>query len=304
MTASKTPRPLRVGFLGCDAIAEAHLRELAKFSGVRVVAYWNRTHARAERLLKEFGGEYAAEDFHRIAEDLSLDAVYINTMHNDRLCLVEAVAGTGKPIFSEKPLAHDAVSLRALHSIVNRHRARFWSGVKIRFHTLIEKARELMPRPEALTAHVMDETWMEGHLNDPAVCGGGDVLAQRAYATEFVRVLAEGMPVAVTAMFCSDRHKGGAPDTLCAAFQFDTGALASVAIADAGGSLRQREQVPRHGVRRELRNGAHGPLPAVGHPRWRPQRGNLSPRRGWVPAAVRGLPGCRARRGPMDDGLP
>ena len=231
--APPADRPLRIAFLGCGSIAGQHARELAKLPGTRVVAYWNRTHERAEKMLREFGGEYAAKDFHRIADDASIDAVYVNTMHNDRLRLVEALAMAGKPIFSEKPLAHDAASLRALHGIVRRHRARFWSGVKIRFHTLMEQARAFLPAPEVLTAHVLDETWPEGHLNDPAVCGG-NVFAQGVYATESVRVLAGAMPVAVTAMLRSARHKQGTPDTLCAAFEFANGAIASVAIADAG----------------------------------------------------------------------
>jgi predicted dehydrogenase len=225
--------PVRIAFLGCGAIAGAHARELAKIPGARVVAYWNRTHERAEKMLREFGGEYAAKDFQRIADDPSIDAVYVNTMHNDRLRLVEALSMAGKPIFSEKPLAHDAPSLRALHALVRRHRARFWSGVKIRFHTLMEQARAFLPAPEVLTAHVLDETWPEGHLNDPAICGG-NVLAQGVYATESVRVLAGAMPVAVTALLRSARHPQGAPDTLCAAFEFANGAIASVAIADAG----------------------------------------------------------------------
>lgn len=228
------PKTLNLGFCGCGAITKTHAREIQKIPNVRIRAWWNRTRARAESLHQEFGGDYVADDFTRLAEDPSLDAIYINTMHNDRLRLLEAVARAGKPVFMEKPLTHDAASLRAMHRLLQRHPVLFQSGYKLRFNCMVDKARQLIARPHLLMAHVFDETWPDHTgLNDPQV-GGGNVRSQGVYATELLHVLAGTRPVAVTGAVSRRRHASGIEDTLGAVFEFEGGAIGTIAVADAG----------------------------------------------------------------------
>ena len=180
-------RTVRVAFCGCGRIAWAHAKELQRIPGVELCAFWNRTESRAQDMADKLGG-YCAPDFQRIADDPGIDAVYVNTMHNDRLRIVGPMAEAGKAIFSEKPLAHNAETLRELHALLQKRDVLFWSGNKMRFNTLMEKARALVPAPEILSAHVLDEIWPEGGLNDPDV-GGGNVMSQGVYATECIRLL-------------------------------------------------------------------------------------------------------------------
>lgn len=224
---------INIAFCGCGRIAVSHAKELVEIKGVRLAAYWNRSPEKAEALFNEFGGDYWTEDFEKIAQDPKIDAVYINTMHNDRLRFVKAFAESGKAVFSEKPLAHDAESLKDLHQAIKDTKSIFWSGYKIRFHSLFVKAMELMPKPEIISAHVYDERWPEGILQDPQI-GGGNVLSQGVYATESARLLAGSRPCSVTAVGCYGRHRSDVIDSLCASYEFEDGAIASVTVSDAG----------------------------------------------------------------------
>ncbi|MHC4873955.1 MAG: Gfo/Idh/MocA family protein [Planctomycetota bacterium] len=228
-----TEKKFRVAFCGCGRIAYAHAEELAKLENVELCAYWNRTTERAKEMYETLGGDYYAEDFKRIAEDKSIDAVYINNMHNDRIDIVKAMGDNGKAIFSEKPLAHNAEMFREIYKYVKENNIYFWSGVKIRFNTIMKKAVEYVNEPELLSAHVLDENWPDNFLNDPDV-GGGNVLSQGIYALETMRLLAGCRPVAVTALTSNKRHSFDTVDTLSAAFEFENGAIGSITVGDAG----------------------------------------------------------------------
>lgn len=225
--------PIRVAFCGCGAIAGAHAREMAAMPGVTLHALWDWNPALAREFHASHGGAYCTEDLERIAQDPAVDAVYINTLHCDRLRIVEAMAAAGKAMFCEKPLTHNRQTLRQMHRCLKEHEVLFWSGYKIRFHTLMERARACVPAPEVVHASVHDNTWPEGLLNEPDL-GGGNVLSQGVYAAETARLLAGGASVAVSAFVRRQRHASKTADSLCATYAFDNEVIATIGISDAG----------------------------------------------------------------------
>lgn len=229
---------MKIAFCGCGNAARAHARVLQQLPNVHCWAYWNRPEEGhlAEEMLREFGGRYCTEDFARIAADPDITAVYICTMHNDRLRLVKTMARAGKPMFVEKPLAHTPETLCALYRLMRETKSLFQAGYKIRYHTLVQRARELLPQPDILSAHVFDTTWPAGILNAPDG-GGGNVRAQGVYGAEALHVLAGSLPVAVTAFGGNRRQRSGIEDTLGAVYEFANGAIGTLAVADAGAGV-------------------------------------------------------------------
>lgn len=227
--------PVHIAIFGCGRNAHEHARTFRSIDGARLYAYWNRPDdfRLAEAMQAEFGGAYCTDDFQRVVDDPQVDAIYICTMHNDRLRLLDAAAKGGKPVFMEKPLALPATLLRDMKRVLDAHPILFQSGFKIRFNTLVRQARAALPNPEILYAHVFDETWPDNYLNDPNI-GGGNVRAQGIYAADSLHILAGSPPVAVTAFARNARQPSGIEDTLCATFEFASGALGALAVADAG----------------------------------------------------------------------
>jgi predicted dehydrogenase len=230
-----TNSPLNIAIFGCGRNAREHAQTFRSFDGVRLRAYWNRPDDffLAEAMLRDFGGDYCTDDYRRVTDDPAIDGIYICTMHNDRLRLLEAAAQAGKPVFMEKPLALPVELLREMACVLQRHPILFQAGFKIRFHSLVAQAHAILPRPVIMMAHVFDETWPDNYLNDPAI-GGGNVRAQGVYAADALHILAGSLPVAVTAFARNARQPSGVEDTLGATFEFASGALGTLAAADAG----------------------------------------------------------------------
>lgn len=226
-------KKINVGLLGCGAIAKEHARVFMNLGNARIAAWWDRFPERAQAFHAEFGGQYWAEDFQRIVADPDIDALYLCTMHNDRLRFLQAAAAAGKPVFCEKPLAHTPQALREIQKLVREDGLVIHAGYKIRYHSIMAAARRALPAPEILHAQVFDTTWPEGPLNDPAVAGG-NVLCQGVYAAEAIRALVQSEPLSVAATTRCQRHAGGAIDSLAASFTFANGAIATIAVADAG----------------------------------------------------------------------
>ncbi|MHB9133108.1 MAG: Gfo/Idh/MocA family protein [Armatimonadota bacterium] len=228
-------RELRIAMCGCGNNAKAHAHELQKIAGVSFYAFWNReedAHLACD-MLQEFGGEYCTSDLERIAADPRVDAVYITTMHNDRLRLVRAMAEAGKPVFVEKPLTHSPEALRAMYRLLQAKPTLFQTGYKTRFNSMVEKAHAMLPEPELLFAHVFDGRWPDNHLNQLEI-GGGNIRAQGVYAADALHFMAGSLPVATTAVAKNRRQPSGIEDTFCATFEFANGAIGSIAVADAG----------------------------------------------------------------------
>lgn len=226
---------LNIAFCGCGRIAHAHAEELKHLPGVTMYAYWNRPEEGelAAKMRAEYGGAYATDDLARLAADPAIDAVYICTLHNDRLRQLRAMAEAGKPVFMEKPLALPATVLREMRQVLQQQPILFQSGFKTRFNSLVIAARELLPVPEILHTHVYDALWPDNFLNDPLV-GGGNLRSQGVYAADTLHILAGSRPVSVMAMAGNRRQPSGVEDTMCATFTFANGAIGSIDVADAG----------------------------------------------------------------------
>ena len=66
--------PLRAGLIGCGSLGRVHTDCLSKIDEMKMVAFCDLDEQRAERLCREFGGQYATADVDRLLEDDTLDA--------------------------------------------------------------------------------------------------------------------------------------------------------------------------------------------------------------------------------------
>jgi predicted dehydrogenase len=110
---------LKVGFIGCGAIARSHARSLeglgkAGFADVEVATVHDVDAERATTFAERFGAR-TASSMEEVAANS--DAVYVCTSTQGHLAGVRAAADAGRPIFCEKPLGRtlpEALSLAAV----------------------------------------------------------------------------------------------------------------------------------------------------------------------------------------------
>jgi nucleoside-diphosphate-sugar epimerase/predicted dehydrogenase len=111
MTAS--PRPLRVGLVGCGRIAAVHLRYLRPLPQVRVVALCDVDVARARAVGAEVGVEAVVREPAELL-GLGLDAVHVLTPPSSHAETAIAALERGVHVLVEKPMATTAAAARRM----------------------------------------------------------------------------------------------------------------------------------------------------------------------------------------------
>jgi len=229
-------KDIKIAFCGCGNIALAHLKDINKIPNVQVRACWNRQEesALAEEFKAQSKADYCAKDFTQIAEDQEIDAVYICTMQNDRIRLLNAFAQAGKAVFMEKPLALYPHEFREMNNILRKYPIYFQSGYKIRFNSLFRKAQAELPQPEIIYAHVHDNAWSETAPASKQEIGGGHILSQGVYASEMLYLFAQSEPKTVLASSFKSGNGNSNSGSLSAIYRFENGAIGTLSITDTG----------------------------------------------------------------------
>jgi predicted dehydrogenase len=107
--------PLRLGFIGCGRIAQAHLKAAANLSDqVRVVAIAGRRRDRAEATAREFGVAGVYDDYRQLLRDPAVQAVVVTTPNDSHAAIVCDAVKAGKQVLVEKPMALDTMSAEAM----------------------------------------------------------------------------------------------------------------------------------------------------------------------------------------------
>jgi predicted dehydrogenase len=224
-----------IGIIGCGLIGETHAQCLVELGeGVRL--FFDIDPARAADLAEKFGGKVAKSAEELIASP-EIEAVYICTHHDTHASLAQLAAEHGKHIFLEKPMAVNEVDCRKIVDAVDRAKVYCMTGFKLRFNPLATRAKELIPKPTLIVAHILDDRWPDDSWANDPVKGGGNVLSQGCHAVDLACEFARSKPLRVLAEGGNLHHPGiDITDTLAMTITFANGTLANIVIADAGES--------------------------------------------------------------------
>ncbi|MBI4550846.1 MAG: Gfo/Idh/MocA family oxidoreductase [Candidatus Latescibacteria bacterium] len=138
---------LRFGCIGCGGMGTLHVLNARHIPGMDVVAYADVQKEKAEKFLKEFGGEYATDDPARVFADASLDGVLIQTGERHHPALGIAAAKAGKHIFMEKPIAVTVEEALELEKAVRQAGVKYLIGLCNRLAPAVKRAKALLPNP-------------------------------------------------------------------------------------------------------------------------------------------------------------
>ncbi len=194
--------PLRLGIVGCGSIAQAHaaaLRFLADDALVRVVAAADPDPAGVERVASIYGPiEHTGADGNAVIEHPDVDAVVNITPTRFHRDYIRAIAGAGKPCFTEKPLAPTFDVVCDIVRIVRDAGIPVQVGFQSRFHPLMRHLRDMVQTGEvgAPMAYTLrdDQFWptgdvVPGHSNwrsDRAEAGGGALLEHSIHSCDIL----------------------------------------------------------------------------------------------------------------------
>jgi len=200
----------RIGILGCGKMGKIYARIFARNESAEVVAFYNRTHAKACELAGEYGAE-AFEDWRKLVSDPKIDIVGICTSSNEHHAQLLECVKHKKHVLIEKPFAATAGEAEEMMSAVLASDVKVLVGFQMRFHPVIEKVGELlknagsiysvdfyfgMYRPEVTWRHKSDQGGgvfkeLGSHLVDLSCMWLGDY----SYVSSVNRTFGEGREV-------------------------------------------------------------------------------------------------------------
>jgi len=137
---------LKIGILGCGKMGKVYARWFSANPSCQVVSFYNRTKSRALDLAANYPNAVAKDTWQEIIEDPNIDVVGICTPSHEHIAQFKSAASAGKHILCEKPMARDFVECREMVEAASATNAKVAVGFQMRFHPVIRKVDELLPK--------------------------------------------------------------------------------------------------------------------------------------------------------------
>lgn len=139
------PKVIRVGVIGAGRIGKIHAGNLAtRIPGVEVVAIADPNVDAAKELAEKLHVPAYFEDYRKILDDKSIDAVAICSSTDTHARFMTEAAEAGKHIFCEKPVDHSLEKIDAALVAVKKAGVKCQIGFNRRFDPNFKKVRQMV----------------------------------------------------------------------------------------------------------------------------------------------------------------
>ena len=230
-----TPKTIRVGVIGAGRIGKIHAENLAtRVPGATVVAIADPNFAAAKELAEKLHVEAYYEDYRKIIEDKTIDAVAICSSTDTHAKFMTEAAEAGKHIFCEKPIDHTLEKIDRALAAVNKAGVKCQIGFNRRFDPNFKKVREMVLEGKVGDVHILRIT-----SRDPSAppvsyvkVSGGMYLDMTIHDFDMARYLSGSEVVEVFAaggvMVDPEIGKAGDIDTAIITLKFANGAIGTI----------------------------------------------------------------------------
>jgi predicted dehydrogenase len=222
---------VKVGFIGCGGMANAHFRSLSQLDNVERVAFCDVNLDRAKQSVEQYGGA-PYSDYREMLDAEKPDAVYIVVppgFHDD----IEIEAAQRKiPFFIEKPIALSNETTAKVLAAVRENDVVTSVGYHWRYQGGTDRAREIL---EGKTIGMALGYWMGGF---PGVSwwrrmdqSGGQFVEQTTHIIDLARYLVGDVKrvyAAAALRDMQDVENMTVPDVGTATLEFENGAVGTI----------------------------------------------------------------------------
>lgn len=137
---------LKVGIIGCGAIAKMHIPAVQKCANATIVGLADVNPAALAALSEKYGVANTYQDPHELLEKEKPDVVHILTQPQNHHALTKAALLAGCHVFVEKPLAMNAEETEELVSLAREKGKQLCVGHSHLFDGVMQKARAIVER--------------------------------------------------------------------------------------------------------------------------------------------------------------
>ena len=227
---------VRVGFIGAGGIAQIHMRNLQRLTGVSVVAVHDIDRARAESAASLFAGCQVFDSYRELIERGGVDALWICLPPFAHESQEIEAARAGIHLFVEKPLATTEERARAIFAAIKEAGVIAAVGYNWRWLDITAKAREVLQgTPIAMALGY----WLGGMPGVPwwrrKDQSGGQIVEQTTHIFDLARYLL-GEVTEVHAYgfrgLMQDVPDYDTEDASCVSLRVRNGTIANIASTD------------------------------------------------------------------------
>jgi myo-inositol 2-dehydrogenase/D-chiro-inositol 1-dehydrogenase len=222
---------LRVGCVGTGFIAGQHLRALAGFDDVDVVAVADTVLERAQQAADRSGARAYGDGMTLLGSE-DLDAVWLCVPPFAHGALETAAIERGVPFFVEKPLGLDLPAAQELADQVSASGLTTAVGYHWRHLEVVQRAAELLAGTPAqlVTGYWLDKTPGAPWWSQRAY-SGSQVIEQTTHIFDLARTLAGEVASVTAAERVASDGRGDVPAAASALLRFTSGAVGSISSA-------------------------------------------------------------------------
>ncbi len=134
---------LRIGFIGCGGIAQAHMMRLKKIEGINFVGMCDLNEELARKCANEYGGNVYT-DFRKMLNEENIDACYICVPPFAHIGQEEECIERNIPFFVEKPIHLNLEKAKEISKKIKEKNLITSVGYVLRYFDVVEKMKELI----------------------------------------------------------------------------------------------------------------------------------------------------------------
>jgi predicted dehydrogenase len=136
-------RRLRTAVIGTGFMGRVHLEALRRVEFVDVAAIAGRELAPAERLGAGYGVETVVDDYRKLLEDATIDAIHICTPNATHYQMAKNALLAGKHVLCEKPLSISVEEARELVTLAQKNSLRNCVCHNLRYYPMVQQIRRM-----------------------------------------------------------------------------------------------------------------------------------------------------------------
>jgi len=169
-------KKLSIGIIGTGAIATQFVQEALQFDGIKLAAVVARDYQKTQQFATKWQIPQAFATVEELLADVSIDAVYIATLHPTHAQYSKQALLANKHVLCEKPAAIKPWQIAELHTIAKQQHKLFMEAITIGFHPLYQEIKNKIQQGEIGTLTHIEVTLgkmsKKEHKHTPELAGG------------------------------------------------------------------------------------------------------------------------------------
>ena len=225
-------KKLRIGVIGAGRIGKLHANNLAfRVPGAELAAISDVYEPAAKELAEKLGVPAYYNDYHKILDDPTIDAVFICSSTDTHSPISLEAAKAGKHIFCEKPIDHDIDKIRPVLEAVKQAGVKYQVGFNRRFDRNFKHVHDVVQSGGIGDVHIVKVTSRDPEAPPLSYVkvSGGIFVDMTIHDFDMVRYLSgsevEEVSAFGTCLVNPEIGKAGDVDTCIITLKFKHGAL-------------------------------------------------------------------------------